>query len=222
LVEDFGAEVCAHIPGLYRAERGGQHWWSLAGASGLTIPVRDIDGRIVGLKIRADHPEKSHKYTYVSSAKYGGPGPGAQVHMPLHALFSAAPVRITEGELKADVATVLSGVLTIALPGVTLWRQALPLLEALQPTQVLLAFDTDWRMNAHVARALTQTALALVAAGYKVMVETWDASQGKGIDDVLRAGYTPALQSSVLWLHRARTLPEKSGGRPSHIVVEVR
>jgi hypothetical protein len=39
---------------------------------------------------------------------------------------------------------------------------------------------------------------------------------------VLRAGYTPALQSSVPWLHRARTLPEKSGGRPSHIVVEVR
>src|SRR4029434_7149961 len=46
--------------------------------------------------------------------------------------------------------------------------------------------------------------------------------QGKGIDDVLRAGYTPALQSSVPWLHRARTLPEKSGGMPSHIVVEVR
>ena len=98
----------------------------------------------------------------------------------------------------------------------------MPILAALRPTRVLLAFDTDWRQNPHVARALTQATQALVEAGYTVVVETWDASQGKGIDDVLAAGYTPTLQSAVPWLHKARTLPEKSGGRPSHIAVEVR
>lgn len=222
MVEHFGAEVCARIPGLYRAARGSQQWWSLAGLPGLLIPVRDLDGRIVALKVRADHPGEGPKYTYLSSTKHGGPGPSAPVHVPLYGLSPGGPVRLTEGELKADVTTVLSGVLAIAVPGVMLWRQALPLLAVLQPTRVLLAFDADWRQNPHVARALAQATQALVEAGHPVGVETWDASQGKGIDDVLKAGYRPALQSSVPWLHRARTLPEKSGGRPSHIAVEVR
>ena len=222
VVDEFGAEICAAIPGLHLGARGSQRWWSLAGAVGLLIPVRDMDGRIVALKVRADEPGEGHKYTYLSSTKYGGPGPSAPVHVPLHALSPEAPMRLTEGELKADIASVLSGVLTIAVPGVTFWRQALPILEALQPTRVLLAFDSDWRQKPHVARALAQATQALVEAGYTVAVETWDASHGKGIDDVLAAGYTPALQSTVPWLHRARTLPEKSGGRPSPIVVEVR
>src|SRR5262249_12276813 len=97
-----------------------------------------------------------------------------------------------------------------AVPGVTLWRQALPILEAPQPTRVLLAFDSDWRQNPYVARALAQATQALVEAGYTVGVETWNVSQGKGIDDVLAAGYTPTLQSTVPWLHKARTFSEGS------------
>jgi hypothetical protein len=131
-------------------------------------------------------------------------------------------VRVTEGPLKADVVTALGDVLTIAVPGVALWRQAMPLLEVLHPARIFLSFDGDWRTNAHVARALAQATQALVESGYTVGVETWDVSQGKGLDDVLAAGYTPALQSTVPWLHRARTLSEKSGRWPLHIVVEVR
>jgi hypothetical protein len=221
LVVRYGSDTCARVPGLWVDTHGPRRWWALAGAPGLLIPVRNIDNRIVALKVRADSTGESPKYTYLSSRRHDGPGPGTPVHVPLHAFSIEAPVRLTEGELKADVATALSGVLTIAVPGVTLWRQALPLLNVLQPARVLLAFDADWRQNPHVARALAQATQALVEAGLTVVVETWDASQGKGIDDVLAAGYMPALQSTVPWLHRARTLPEKSGGRPSHIVVEV-
>jgi hypothetical protein len=131
-------------------------------------------------------------------------------------------MRITEGELKADVATALSGVLTIAVPGVSMWRQALPVLQALQAQRVLLSFDSDWYQNQYVARALAQAAQALVEAGYIVGVETWEPSYGKGVDDVLADGHTPTLQSTVPWLPKARTFSEKSGGRPSHVVVEVR
>jgi DNA primase len=222
LVDRYGPDTCARVPGLWVDTQGTQRWWTLAGAPGLLIPVRNIDNRIVALKVRADSAGEGPKYTYLSSRRHDGLGPGAPVHVPLHAFSLEAPVRLTEGELKADVATALSEVLTIAVPGVTLWRQALPILAALQPVQVLLAFDSDWRQNPYVARALAQATQALVEAGLTVVVETWDASQGKGIDDVLRTGYTPTRQSAVPWLHRARTLPEKSGGRPSHIVVEVR
>jgi DNA primase len=222
LVARCGPDTCARVPGLWVDTQGTRRWWTLAGAPGLLIPVRNIDNRIVALKVRADSAGEGPKYTYLSSRMHNGPGPGAPVHVSLHAFSLEVPVRLTEGELKADVATAFSGVLTIAVPGVTLWRQALPILAALQPTQVLLAFDSDWRHNPYVARALAQATQALVEAGYTVGVETWNVSQGKGIDDVLAAGYTPTLQSTVPWLHRARTLPEKSGGRPSHIVVEVR
>jgi hypothetical protein len=222
IVDWFRADVCAHVPGFYVAERDGRHWWSLAGAVGLLIPVRNLDGHIVALKVRVDEPGNGPKYTTISSAKHGGPSPGAQVHVPLFRGRRGNTIRLSEGELKSDIATVLSGILTISIPGVAMWRKALPLLNVLHPARVFLAFDADWRQNPHVARAIAQATQALVEDGYPVVVETWDASQGKGIDDVLAAGYTPALQSTVPWLHRARTLPEKSGGRPSHIVVEVR
>ena len=222
IVDRLGVDTCTGIPGLYGDAQGTRRLWTLAGAVGLLIPVRDVNGRIVALQIRSDDPGQRSKYTWLSSAKHNGPGPGTPAHRPLYTGPHGDTVRVTEGPLKADITTVLGGVLTIAVPGVPLWRQALPLLEVLQPTRVLLAFDSDWRQNPSVARALAQATQALVETGYTVGVEIWDASQGKGIDDVLAAGYTPTLQSIVPWLHRARTLPEKSGGRPSHIVVEVR
>jgi hypothetical protein len=200
------------VPGFFMAERNGRHWWTLAGAAGLLIPVRNLDGHIVVLKVRADHPGNGSKYTTISSAKYGGPSPGAQVHVPLHDGLRGEIVRLSEGELKADVATALSGILTVSIPGVAMWRKALAVFEAMQPQQILLAFDADWRTNLHVAQALGQAVAALVGAGYAVAIESWEPALGKGIDDVLAAGYTPALQSTVPWLHRARTFSEKSGG----------
>jgi hypothetical protein len=198
LVERFGADVGATVPGLYVHTQGTARWWSLAGAPGLLIPVRDLDGRLVALKVRADPPGARRKYTSISSTKYGGPGPGAPVHVPRHAGLPGDTVRLTEGELKADVATVRSGLLTVSLPGVALWRQALPVLQSCHPQQVVLAFDADWRRTPQVAQALAQTAFALVAAGYVVEVETWDPALGKGIDDVLAAGHTPARQAVAL------------------------
>lgn len=197
-MEQVGADVCAQVPGFYVAERDGQHWWSMAVAAGLVFPVRTLDGHIVALKVRADDPGNGPKYTTISSAKHDGPSPGAQVHVPMHDGIRGDIVRLTEGELKADVATALSGILTVSVPGVAMWRKALPVLELLKPARVLLAFDADWRSNAHVAQALGQSAFALTEAGYTVHVEDWDPALGKGIDDLLAAGHSPALHSSAL------------------------
>ena len=179
------------------AERDGRRWWSLAGAAGLVIPGRTIDGHIASLKVRADVPGDGGKYSAVSSSKHGGPSPGAPAHVPLRSGQSNT-VRLTEGELKADVATALSGLLTISIPGVAMWRKALPVLQDIQAPRVLLAFDADWRTNPHVAQALGQAAVALVKAGYEVQVETWEPVLAKGIDDLLLTGHVPVLQSVAL------------------------
>src|SRR5215208_6293315 len=127
LVEHFGAELCSQVPGLY--EKGAEGW-SVAGAAGMLVPVRDIEGRIVALKIRADEAGEGSKYTcsrytYLSSTRYAGPGPGSQVHVPLHDELDMSVVRLTEGELKAEVATALTGTLTVSTPGVSSWRPTL-------------------------------------------------------------------------------------------------
>jgi hypothetical protein len=193
LVERFGADVCAGVPGLYK--KNPEHW-SLAGAPGILAPVRDTEHRIVALKVRADDAGDGHsKYTYLSSKKHGGPGPGSQVHVALCDDPGQSAARLTEGELKADVATALTWVPTISIPGVSSWRMALPVFRELGYRTIRLAFDADAVKNEHVARALYDAFQALEKQGFEVLLETWPLEDGKGIDDLLVAGHKPTLKA---------------------------
>ncbi len=171
-MERFGADVCAQVPGLVRREEDGRAWWSVGGSPGLLIPVRNLDGRIVALKLRRDEPGDGPRYLYMSSARAGGPGPGAPVHVPL---FDGATdcVRLSEGELKSDIATTLDGMLTISAPGVTAWRAALPVLRRLGAREVRVAFDADAREKLPVARALQAVVEALEVEGFQPKLEVW-------------------------------------------------
>lgn len=176
IVREIGPEACARIPGFYRERVRGLESWQLTGPPGLLVPVRDVSGLIVALKIRTDNPDPDGpKYIYLSSTKKGGPGPGAPVHVPL-GVGPAAVVRLTEGELKADIATVLSDIGTISVPGVSVWRSALPALRWTGAKRVRLAFDADARTNPFVARALIQAARALESEHFQLEVETWNLS----------------------------------------------
>lgn len=104
------------VPGFFVAEREGRYW-TVSGAAGLLIPVRDCQTRIIALLVRPDEQTEGGKYRWLSSKKRGGPGPGAPIHVPLFK-GDKTTVRVTEGALKADSATRLSGVLTIGMPGV--------------------------------------------------------------------------------------------------------
>src|SRR5215211_8301947 len=190
LVEAFGGEVCSRVPGLYEKEAGR---WSVVGAAGMLVPVRDIEGRLVALKIRADEAEEDSRYTYLSSTKHGGPGPGSQVHVPMHDELDLNVVRLTEGELKADVATALTEILTVSMPGVSSWRSAIEVPSSLGTSVVRLAFDADAKHNEHVALALREAYRTLEERGFEVVLETWPRELGKGIDDLLAAGHEPTL-----------------------------
>jgi hypothetical protein len=214
LVDRFGPEVCARVPGLYLKTEGGRRWWTLAGIPGLLIPVLDVQRRIVALVIRSDDPEAGPRYSSLSSKNHGGPGSGAHVHIPLSDALATTTVRVTEGPLKADVVTVLSGMLTVGLPGASMWRQGIPVIASLQAQRVVLAFDADARRKWSVARALQGAAGALQAAGFAVLFEVWPEQHGKGIDDLLAAGHRPevvegralqqAVQAVVCAAHLAR------------------
>jgi hypothetical protein len=179
------------VPGFYVAEKNGKRYWSVAGMGGLVIPIRDVQGHITRLAVRLDEPpENGGKYRYVSSKKKGGPGSGAPVHVPKFE-GNKTVVRVTEGALKATIATRLSGMLTIGLPGVSSWKRAARVLNDLGAKTARVAFDADARRNRNVSRNLDQLIGHLCKKGFTVELETWKAEDGKGIDDVLAAGKQP-------------------------------
>src|SRR5262249_7143874 len=139
------------------------------------IPVRDDIGRIIGLKLRVDGAASGGggRYCWLSSKKNGGPSPGTPAHVPMGIKAPGATVRVTEGPLKADIATDNSDLPTVAADSATNWRPALELLSRIGTQSVRLAIDMDREDTREVGRALVKFALALIEAGTAVEVETW-------------------------------------------------
>lgn len=189
LGQDFEA-----IPGFVMGERGP----IIAAPPGLLVPVHNVAGQIVALKLRVDNADaNAAKYVYLSSVNYGGPGPGSPYHVPIGVCGPVASVRITEGELKSNVATALSGTPTVSFPGVSSWRTILPVLQELGAKTVLVAFDADVNTNKHVAKAMRDCCSELQEAGFEVRLERWSPDVGKGIDDLLVAGEVPEVLTGV-------------------------
>lgn len=215
------------VPGFWRDDRGA---WQLAGKTGVLIPVRAVrSGEIVGMKVRVDKPSSpSNKYLLLGSnprpdpktgeVKYpGGSAARIQAHFPLGCPRGKVKLlRITEGEIKADILTSLLPEYTVSLPGVSLWRLGLDIARELHPERILLAFDSDKNRPVNtegvsdytygklakdsdhfgspdpedfaVGKALGGLYLALREAGFTVEIEDWPAEAGKGLDDVVMAG----------------------------------
>lgn len=231
IAEKFGDEICSRIPGLYLKEDdadSSNRWWSLTGQAGLIIPVRNHKNQIVGLRDRVDEPRDGGKYRWISSANYEGASSGSPLHFPgTDAQISDLDeIDFTEGELKADIATVLSGRYTVSLPGVKNWVAAIQALKELGIRRVRLAFDEDFRTNPHVAEALYNFAGALLNNEVEVSIAIWNKSAGKGIDDVLAAGNTDAIDvkddsSGDLLAFLKNNLEEIKANDPSSIDVRI-
>jgi hypothetical protein len=142
-------------------------------ATGLLVPVRDHHGHVVALKIRRTGDPK---YVYLTGPE-SGPSPGSPVHVPVGLELPAPVLRVTEGELKADVCTTLDTIPTIGVPGVTQWRPAIQLLRALGASTVILAFDApDVHTKPSVFEQTELFWLELNKAGFAVELEDWHDS----------------------------------------------
>lgn len=176
LVDRLGGQALEGVPGMGKV---------LLGPSGLAIPVRNLAGQIEGIRIRRDGGAGS-KYCWVSSRSKGGASPPM---VPFWASPNGQPkadvLRLTEGEFKA-ITSARFGIFAISVPGVSTWRVALPMLKALSPKRVLLAFDSDATRKPEVARAVLDCHSSLTRDGYRVNLEVWDP-KFKGLDDVLLA-----------------------------------
>ncbi len=174
-------ETLYDIPGFEEGNNGGPFVPTYF--AGILVPLRHLSGQIIGLKTR--RMEGTTRY-YLWSTKSC---PATNIcHVPLHdpELDRGETIRITEGELKADLAFARTGTLTLSVPGVSSWKEALPILQVLAPKRVLLAFDwPDVQSKLGVCHAAHDLAHELMRLGYEVGLEKWDKE--KGIDDALKA-----------------------------------
>jgi hypothetical protein len=166
---------------------------------GCLIPVRSLGGKIEAVKIRHDAGYTGPKYSWASGKDASC---GNVVHVPLGVSSPCETVRLTEGELKADVAVALSGVPTISAPGVGNWRLALPVLKQLGAQKVLLAMDQDGKPG--TLAAVEQALFSLTRERFEVALECWDSAAAKGIDDLLAADRQPEVVAGVAAVLRVR------------------
>lgn len=191
LREKYGDHILS-IPGFYLAEsKKGKKYVNLNYRPGFIIPSRDTEGFIQSLITRSD--TGTPKYIQLTSKKRGGYAPEYGCHFPLNN-FSRETIRITEGVLKSDIATSLSGIFTLGLQGLS-WKNSLPILLSINPQKIIIAFDADSSKNIHVAVSLEKFIAALreQLPNSSICLEIWPIEWGKGIDDVLLNGYTTTI-----------------------------
>lgn len=156
----------------------------LAGQSGICIPVRDTKKRISGIQIRCDDTTGG-KYKWLSSAKYRhGCGSGTSIHVSIPPGANNKEVWITEGPLKADIASLKMNCIFIAVPGVACWRDTIPILRKLKSSRIIIAFDMDKTTKPEVNLLKKQLMETLIKYKFRVFEADWDINF-KGIDDLL-------------------------------------
>jgi hypothetical protein len=169
------------VPGFFT--RNGKYgpFWDFMSPMGYFIPIRNPKGQIQAIQIRLDAGDD--KYIWFSS--YGMPN-GTTSNAPPHYTGGAGKVWVTEGPLKADIASAMLSVPFIGIPGVGSWREVGEVLGSLPGgKEVVVAFDADSRTNPRVAKALENFIKDLKSKGYLPQSASWPASYGNGIDDAL-------------------------------------
>lgn len=193
------------------------HGGYLHGAAGILLPVRDGRGRIVAAQIRPNRQDGA-KYRWWSTpptfrrddgtpAYPGGASATPQAHwatpgaVPLNPDDPWPEIWVTEGVLKAIIATEYLGLPVLGIPGVRMGSLALrPFLDG-HPASIVVAFDQDppastaARAVAEATESLVRALAALfpeLAAADRLGVAHWDPAY-KGLDDALVADAWPTV-----------------------------
>lgn len=171
--------------------------------NGFFVPVRDRFGRISGMQIRYDalqedaterEKEMYHKYSWFSSSEKttGVTITGIETihHVGFDARSETTPstVYLTEGALKADVASFLSGgkpfIALIGVNNTSQLKDELVYLKDHGTTKIHVAVDMDYRDKPTVKKALDNIMNTIHDAGLESLMLTWP-EEYKGIDDFL-------------------------------------
>lgn len=191
------------VPGFYTKN----HKWQMSNCrlSGILMPVADRNNFIQGLQIRLDEPppkiitkpdgtkveKKGDRFRWLSTGgmsngkKYYENGTGISSYIHVVGDLNSDVLHITEGPMKADIASYLSdGELFIGLTGVQNLRYLREVVTALKPKRILECIDMDVRSNENVQKAQSKIRAICTPLVDDYRPFTWPVEQ-KGIDDWL-------------------------------------
>lgn len=181
IVKKVSAGLDLHgVSGFYSTSSGR---WDMYCKGGILIPVRDMEGKIQGLQLRLDDTS-NRKYRWLSS-HYFKDGSKALPWVHVTGNTHSTSAYITEGPLKADVASHLAGgKLFIAIPGINCTKGLPHVLKTMGITRVAEALDTDKLVNPAATKAVENIRNMVQTCGIEYIPLQWN-SKYKGIDDYL-------------------------------------
>ncbi len=156
--------------------------WECFYVPGYLIPFRDEKGRIQALQIRTDRGDP--KYLF-----FGFRDSGIDNSTPVHVVNPDVARRtksawVTEGPLKADVASLFFDACFVASPGVSSWRSLMPVLENLNLEGIVQAFDRDQDENPAVRKCVEKFEEQLMDK-IRISRAIWPLEYGNGVDDAI-------------------------------------
>ena len=181
--------VLEGVPGFFKDKQ--DNWTLNVFGTGIFIPFRNALGQIQFMQIRTDNPKEDGQryFALSSSGKAFGTGSRTWIHARKGARSEDwKEIFITEGALKADVASCLSGKNFLGIAGVNNigdLPRALRDLTLSGLEKVSLCYDMDKIENARVleGESKVKEMLELLRIPYDIV--EW--SGAKGIDDWLNA-----------------------------------
>lgn len=167
------------IPGFYTQDGR----WRMYQRHGFFVPICTAEGYIQGLQIRLDG-EEHRKYRWFSS-RYMENGTRAYPWIHITGNMKDKTACVTEGALKADVASLLSkDTMFVSVPGINCLGGLPEVLKTLNIAKVVETFDMDKLENPHVAQAVAEIQKIVQSLGLDYVLYTWNPLF-KGIDDYL-------------------------------------
>ena len=185
------------MPGFYT--QNGKWMMSNCKYSGILLPVCDKNNFIQGLQIRYDNlppkiirdangnkiEKKGDRFRWLSTSGTYENGTGISSYIHIAGDITSDTLHLTEGPLKADVASFLSdGELFIGLTGVQNVGYLEGVIKDLKPKRILECIDMDVRTNSHVRKAQAKIRSICMPLCEEYRAITWPIEQ-KGIDDYL-------------------------------------
>lgn len=187
LHKEFGEDLYK-VPGFIKNKEGKPSLNVFQ--EGILIPIRFPQGNIHGFKVRWLNSWSKYRYMLLTSK--GASHFRDLFHFPKGFHDQLNRIRITEGELKADLATLFSETYTIGCPGIHSLSAPLEFLTKHCPSaKIILSPDFGEIYNHGIAEKVLQTIYDYQEAGFNVELETWQTNENgmpKGIDDALKAG----------------------------------
>lgn len=182
------------IPGFYRDYNGDIQMY-IHKYGGMFVPYCDKEGYIQGLQMRLDIPEgsKENKFRWFSTRDFNE---GTKTRSWVHVVGDTTSMEacLTEGAMKCDIASVLSGGrLFLAVPGVKSIGNLMEVINDLGITKIHECFDMDKRSKPEVKKDLIALRNLLQQNHIECHGCSWNPAY-KGLDDYYLAKSKSMMQ----------------------------